>query len=135
MNEYNKRDVFTHDDYLKTAADLSVDNEYITETAGFIPLEVKLKQFEQNGLIAQFQAGDFTSHDYREMYLTPDFDITPEDDFEDVQEKMELHRQFIEKYKKEKLEKISEADRAAESGEKAAKGGVNTEEEVQRKEE
>lgn len=99
MTEYNKRDVFTHEDYLKTCADLKENNEYITETAGFIPLEVKLKQFEQNGMIAQFQAGDFTSNDYREMYLNPDFDISPEDDFEDVQEKLELQRQFIEKYK------------------------------------
>ena len=33
------------------------DNKYITETAGFIPLEVKMKQFEQNGLIAQYTVG------------------------------------------------------------------------------
>lgn len=83
-------------------ADLSKDNEYITESAGFIPLEVKLKQFEQNGLIAQFNQSDFTSHDLREMYLNPDFDITPEDDLEDVEEKIKARNEFIEQYKKAK---------------------------------
>ena len=28
------------------AADLSKGNNYITETAGFVPLEVKMRQFE-----------------------------------------------------------------------------------------
>lgn len=102
MNKYDKRDIFTHSDYLNTAADLSENNDYITETAGFIPLEVKLKQFEQNGIIAQFQTSDFTSNDYREMYLNPDFDITPEDDFEDVEEKISARKEFIEKYRNSK---------------------------------
>lgn len=103
MTQYNKRDVFTHEDYLNTAADLKEHNEYITETAGYIPLEVKLKQFEQNGVIAQFQQSDFTSHDYREMYLNPDFDITPEDDFEEVEEKIKAKNEFILQYQKSKV--------------------------------
>lgn len=78
------------------------NNKYITETAGFVPLEVKLKQFEQNGLIAQFQVKDFDSNDYRDMYLNPDFNITPEDDFEEVEEKVLMQREFIEKLKKAK---------------------------------
>lgn len=78
------------------------NNKYITETAGFVPLEVKLAQFEQNGLRAQFQVQDFDSNDYRDMYLNPDFNITPEDDFEDVEEKLQMQREFIDKLKKSK---------------------------------
>lgn len=84
------------------AADLSEHNDYITETAGFIPLEVKFKQFEQNGLVAQFKVGDFTSNDYRDLYLNPDFEITPEDDFEDVQEKLSARNEYFNELKKAK---------------------------------
>lgn len=108
MNKYEKRDIFTHDDYINTAADLSENNDYIVETAGFVPLEVKFKQFEQNGVVAQFQTSDFTSNDYREMYLNPDFDITPEDDFEDVEEKIAARNNFIEQYKKAKSNGLKE---------------------------
>lgn len=78
-------------------------NKYITETAGFIPLEVKMKQFEQNGLIAQFQVSDFTSHDYRDIYLNhPNFEITPEDELEDIQEKLQARTAYVESLKKQK---------------------------------
>lgn len=103
MKRYDKRDLFTHEDYIATAAIIpEKENKYICETAGFVPLEVKLKQFEQNGLIAQFQMADFDSHDMRELYLNPDFDITPEDDFEDVQEKLLALKSYQEEYKKSK---------------------------------
>ena len=45
------------------------NNPYICETAGFEPLEVKFKRFEQNGIIAALQSEMFNSHDYREIYL------------------------------------------------------------------
>lgn len=89
---------------LALGADLSVHNEDMTETAGFIPLEVKFKQFEQNGIINQLRSEDFTSSDYREMYLHPDFDINPEDDIEDVQEKLES----LKNYRQNLMEKIKE---------------------------
>lgn len=78
------------------------NNPYICETAGFIPLEVKLKQFEQNGLVAQFMVSDFDSNDYRDIYLNPDFNVSPEDDFEDIQEKLAAQRQYAEEIKQSK---------------------------------
>lgn len=92
------------------AADLSKDNEYITETAGFVPLEVKMRQFEQNGIVAQFQVSDFDSNDYRDIYLNPDFNICPEDDFEDIQEKLAARNEYIEQLKKSKKYQESQAD-------------------------
>lgn len=65
-------------------------NPLIVETAGFIPLEVKFKRFEQAGLKSQFSATEFTSSDYREMYLGPNTEIYMTDDFEEITEKLAL---------------------------------------------
>lgn len=101
-------------------ADLSKENEYITETAGFVPLEVKLKQFEENGYIAQFQSGDFTSADMREAYLSPDFEITPEDEFEEIQEKLNARKSFLDSVKAAKSDGVNAEARTAEPEEKKA---------------
>lgn len=69
-------------------------NNYQVETAGFIPLEVKMKRFEQAGIRAQFRSQDFDSQDYRDMYLNPDIQIYPSDDLEEVQEKLNLQAQI-----------------------------------------
>lgn len=70
------------------ASKFPAGNDYICETAGFIPLEIKFKRFEQAGQIARLNASDFTSQDYREMYQSPDYDIYPDDDLDDIEEKM-----------------------------------------------
>lgn len=89
-------------------ADLSVGNDVIVETAGFVPLEVKLKRFEQNGMMAQFNENEFTSSDLRDIYLTPDFEISPEDDFEEVQEKLIAQQNFINELRKKKTSAFSQ---------------------------
>lgn len=89
-------------------ADLSEGNDYITETAGFIPLEVKLKQFEQNGLVAQFMVSDFDSHDYRDIYLNPDYLVNPEDDLEDIQEKIALRNAHMKEIQEAKAKQAAE---------------------------
>lgn len=72
----------------------SEDNSYITETAGFVPLPVKFKRFLENGLVAQFKENDFTSSDWRTLYADdPDLDISPDDEFDEVQVKLELREQ------------------------------------------
>lgn len=131
MKEW-KLEVLTNDQVKACGADLSKDNECITETAGFIPLEVKMKQFEQNGIIAQFKVDDFTSSDYRDMYLTPDFDISPEDDLEDIQEKLDARNQFIEKIKAAKSIGQNEKAGTEEAEKKAAKADKSSAAEEQR---
>lgn len=74
-------------------------NEYICETAGFVPLEVKFARFEQAGIRAQFNSSEFTSTDYRDMYLDPDFQIYPSDDIEDIEAKTIALRHHIEEVK------------------------------------
>lgn len=75
-------------------------NEYICETAGFVPLEVKFKRLEQAGMRAQIQAKDFTSSDYRQMYLNPDFQIYESDEIEDMEENFRALQAHIQEVKK-----------------------------------
>lgn len=69
--------------------------EIITETAGFEPLEVKFKRMEQAGYRAQFSESEFTSSDLRDIYLEPDFQITPDDELEDVQIKQRQMQDYV----------------------------------------
>lgn len=102
------------------------DNAYITETAGFIPLDVKFKRFEQAGIRAQFNANEFTSQDYRDMYLNPDFSIDANDDLETAQMKLDAQMDYINQLKQSKLGD-SEALERSEKAEVIAKSDVPNE--------
>lgn len=115
MTKY-KQDFLNINEIKALGANLKENNEYITETAGFIPLEVKLKQFETNGLVAHFLTSDFDSNDYRDIYLNPDFNISPEDDFEDIQEKLAAQREYAENIKAAKSNGVNEPPSAAKAG-------------------
>ena len=112
-------------------SDLSKDNEYLTETAGFVPLEVKLKQFEQNGLAAQFNTSEFTSNDLRDIYLNPDFDITPDDEFEEVEEKIAARNAYIQEIRKAKSDGVNEPPAAAKAGTEEPKNVENLQNEAE----
>lgn len=81
-------------------------DEHLTETAGFVPLEVRMRQMEQNGYVAQFKSSDFTSSDLRDVWLNPDFEILPSDDLEEVERKSLLRQQYM----REILAKKNSAD-------------------------
>lgn len=100
-------------------------DEDIVETAGFVPLEVRFKQMEQAGYRARFMESEFSSKDISDMYLNhPEFDITDEDDYEDVVEKTALRNAYINQVK-EKVRKRKEAEetdlKASESKAKTSK--------------
>lgn len=84
-------------------------NEYIVETAGFVPLSVKFKQFEQNGYIAKFNVDDFDSSDYNSLYQD-DVLIGPDDDEFDIADKIAL-------FKERKLAILNEKAKLAETNE------------------
>lgn len=71
----------------------------VTETAGFLPLEVRLKQLEQQGYMAKFNREEFDSDEISELWTRPDFEILPTDELEDVQAKMNLRREYLIKLK------------------------------------
>ena len=113
-----KPELMSEKQVIALGADLSVGNDYITETAGFVPLDVKLRRFQEAGQQMQFHAGEFTSADLREAYFSPDFEINPEDELEEIQEKLNARAEFLNKIK---------AARVSDSA--AAAAGTPTEEE------
>lgn len=71
-------------------------NPVIVETAGFVPLEVRFKRFEENGIRAQLNASEFTSSDLRDIFLHPDFAINQYDELEDIEAKEAARAAYIE---------------------------------------
>lgn len=71
-------------------------NPVIVETAGFVPLEVKFKRFEEAGIRAQFSESEFTSSDLRDIYLHPDFSLNQYDDLEEIERKEAARQAYIE---------------------------------------
>lgn len=104
-------------------------DELLTETAGFIPLDVKFKQMEQAGFMAHFLESEFSSRDISDMYLNhPEFDITPEDDYEEMYEKIQMRAAWIEEVKKQAYERNSKqsestTERNSSESSKAQKAG------------
>lgn len=95
-------DSFSQEDVKNLSADLSQDNDYIVETAGFVPLQVKFKRFEEQGTILQFHSSEFTASDLRQLYLSPDTEIYPDDDYEDIQEKLQIRQSMLQNILKSK---------------------------------
>lgn len=81
----------------------------ITETAGYLPLEVRLKQLEQQGYIAKFHREEFDTDEISELWTRPDFEILPTDELEDVQAKMALRREYLLQLKSQHAELAKEA--------------------------
>lgn len=77
-------------------------DEQLTETAGFVPLEVRMKQMEQAGLLQQAMLQDVTADDLREAWLSSDFEISPDDELEEVIVKDRARREFIDTIKAER---------------------------------
>lgn len=111
-----KPEYMTEKQVAALGADLSKNNEYITETAGFVPLDVKLRRFQEAGQLMQFHNAEFTSADMREAYFSPDFEINPEDDFEEIQEKLQARQKFLAEIKAAKSNGVNEPPTAAEAG-------------------
>jgi len=111
-----KPELMTEKQVAALGADLSKNNKYITETAGFVPLDVKLRRFQEAGQLMQFHNAEFTSADMREAYFSPDFEINPEDDYEEIQEKLQARQKFLADIKAAKSNGVNEPPTAAEAG-------------------
>lgn len=63
--------------------------ERVTDTAGFEPLEAKIKRFILSGEVARLKAEEFDSYDYKQMMEgIPDAPFDPDDDLEELSEKI-----------------------------------------------
>lgn len=80
---------------LEITSNPEVKYNEMTETAGYLPLPVRLKQLEQQGYIAKFNRQEFDSDEISELWTRPDFEILPTDELEEVQAKMNLRREYL----------------------------------------
>lgn len=85
------------------------NNKVIVERTGYIPLNVRLKQFTIAGVHLQLQAKQFDFNDYKEIYHDMEV-ISPNDDIEETQSKLDryysaLQAVQINKLKQNKIEK------------------------------
>lgn len=63
--------------------------ERVTDTAGFEPLQTKIKRFILSGEVARLKAQEFDSFDYKQMMEgIPDAPYDPDDDLEELSEKI-----------------------------------------------
>lgn len=88
-------------------------DEQLTETAGFVPLEVRMRQMEQAGLLQQALLQDVTADDLREAWLSSDFEISPDDELEEVLAKDRARREFLESVKAERQKEFEETQSKA----------------------
>lgn len=104
-------------------------NDYVIETAGFVPLSVKFKQFEQNGYIARFNVDDFDSSDYNSLYAD-DVLIGPDDDQFDVADKIELFKQRKLELLQKKLAETNETKQSVAERSEVSQASKDKSEEV-----
>lgn len=75
---------YTIDRLSKTDGLSFKDTPYKVDTAGFEPLDCKIKRFMLSGEIAQFSKSMFDSNDYKEMMSAIPDVVT--DEFDDIEE-------------------------------------------------
>lgn len=106
---------FTKEQQDKFAASILISDDHysdiITETAGFVPLEVRFQKLIENGIRLQLNAKEFDSVDMRKLYLDDEFRVEPDDELEDIQDKLERRAAFLAEFRA----KHSEAQNKAES--------------------
>lgn len=102
----------TKDKAAKLAFDEVSDiyGEVVTETAGFVPLEVRFQRLIENGIQLQLKAQEFDSVDMRKLYLDDEFRVEPDDELEDIQTKLEARAEYLAKLKAQRSEAESTQD-------------------------
>lgn len=82
----------------------------IVETAGFIPLEVRFKKLQENGQRVILRASEFDSIDMRKMYLDDEFRVEPDDDLEEIEEKLMKRQAYINSLREERIKETNEKE-------------------------
>ena len=93
------------------------DDVELVDTAGFVPLKVKIQKMIESGIVANLREDDFDADIYNEIYLSEEFKITSEDDLEDVQRKIFARNQYIEELNAKMNAENSNVDKITKSEE------------------
>lgn len=79
-------------------------NDYLVETAGFVPLSVRFKQFTENGIISRLRAEQYDTDlpisELENAFQMSEFDINDDDDIFTATEKINARKNYIAKLKK-----------------------------------
>lgn len=103
-------------------------HEQLVETAGFVPLEVRFQRLVESGQRVQLQAQEFDSVDMRKLYLDDEFRIEPDDELEDIYEKMNARKAFMESLRAKKSESVNDNDLKGSQTSKKADSSPSNEE-------
>ncbi len=80
------------------------NNDYLVETAGFVPLSVRFKQFTENGIISRLRAEQYDTDlpisELENAFQMSEFDINDDDDIFTATEKITARNNYIAKLKK-----------------------------------
>lgn len=79
-------------------------NDYLVETAGFVPLSVRFKQFTENGIVSRLRAEQYDTDlpvsELENAFQMSEFDINDDDDFFTATDKINARRSYIAELKK-----------------------------------
>lgn len=82
-------------------------NVRMMDSAGYIPLNVRMQRMLEQGYIAQFAVSEFDSTEYRQLYSGEDTTISPDMDYEDIQDVLVrrelLKREFLSRKQNEEV--------------------------------
>lgn len=82
-------------------------NVRMMDSAGYIPLNVRMQRMLEQGYIAQFAVSEFDSTEYSQLYAGEDTTITPDMDYEDIQDVLVrrelLKREFLSRKQNEEV--------------------------------
>ena len=80
------------------------DNDYLVETAGFVPLSVRFKQFTENGIISRLRAEQYDTDlpisELENAFQMSEFDVTDDDDIFTATDKINSRKNYIAELKK-----------------------------------
>ena len=80
------------------------DNDYLVETAGFVPLSVRFKQFTENGIVSRLRAEQYDTDlpisELENAFQMSEFDINDDDDIFTATEKINARKNYIAELKK-----------------------------------
>lgn len=79
-------------------------NDYLVETAGFVPLSVRFKQFTENGIVSRLRAEQYDTDlpisELENAFQMSEFDINDDDDIFTATEKINARKNYIAELKK-----------------------------------
>ena len=80
------------------------DNIYQVETAGFVPLSVRFKQFSENGIVSRLRSEQYDTDlpisEFEKAFQMSEFDINDDDDIFTATEKINARNTYIAELKK-----------------------------------